>query len=196
MAYDAVPDDFPVLHGFGLTLRELAEEDLPAWFDRLSDAEAATLAGDPVATSFRDVIEGLRHHREAFRNKEALRWAIVPDKLGVSVGSVGFGELSQATRSASLGGAIGRAHWNRGMATNAARLVIGFGFDRLRLAQVEAVVLARNARVRRVLAKLGFEPQPELPAGRGIGGADRESVLYLLRRDSWRATSGGDPVLR
>jgi ribosomal-protein-alanine N-acetyltransferase len=181
MPYDGMPDRFPVLRGYGLTLRELAEEDLPAWFGRLSDPEAAALAGDPVATSMQDAIEGLRHHRNAFRNKEGLRWAIVPDQLGVSVGSIGFRDFDQTQRSAGIGGAIGRAHWNRGIATSAGRLVIDYGFEVLGLACIEAVVLARNGRVIRVLDKLGFERQPEPPVGRGVGGADSESVLYVLR---------------
>ncbi len=32
MPYDRIPDIFPVLQGGGLTLREMREEDLPAWF--------------------------------------------------------------------------------------------------------------------------------------------------------------------
>ena len=76
MRYDAVPDCHPILRGHGLTLRELAEEDLPAWFARLSDASAAALAGDPVATSIQDAIDGLRYHQKAFQNKEGMRWAI------------------------------------------------------------------------------------------------------------------------
>lgn len=72
MPYDRIPESFPVLGGEGLTLRELTEEDLPAWFARLSDAEAATLAGDPVATSMQDAIDGLAYHRNAFRAQEGV----------------------------------------------------------------------------------------------------------------------------
>jgi len=88
-AYALVPDRFPVLRGNGLTLRELIEADLPAWLGRLSDPEAAALAGDPVSTAMQTVIDGLAHHRNAFRNKEALRWSIVPDVVGESVGTMG-----------------------------------------------------------------------------------------------------------
>ena len=50
MAYDRIPDAIPVLKGGGLTLRELTEQDVPAWFKRLTDPEAAAFAGDPTAT--------------------------------------------------------------------------------------------------------------------------------------------------
>jgi ribosomal-protein-alanine N-acetyltransferase len=131
MSHDRVPDAFPVLQGGGLTLREMREEDLPAWFARLSDPEAAALAGDPIATSMQVVVDGLAFHREAFRTKEGLRWSIVPDDVGASVGTIGFGTLDQANRKAAIGGAIGRDYWNRGIATEAARLVVNYGFSAL-----------------------------------------------------------------
>jgi RimJ/RimL family protein N-acetyltransferase len=184
MPYDAIPDSVPLLRGHGLTLRELAEEDLPAWLERRSDVEAAGLAGDPVVTSMDELVEGLRFQRRAFREKESVRWAIVPDELGVSVGSIGFSSFREADKSAEIGAVIGRAHWGRGIVTSAGRLVIEYGFGVLGLASVEAVALARNARVIRVLEKLGFERQAEPPVGRGVGEADGESVLFVLRRES------------
>ena len=151
MANELIPDRFPELTGDGLTLRELTEADLPAWFARLSDAEAAGLAGDPVANSTNDVIEGLKYHHEAFRTKNGLRWAIAIDLESSNVGSVGLDNFSEDNRRAGIGAAIGRDHWSLGIATRAGRLVLDYGFSRLRLDAVWAVVLPENARVIRVL---------------------------------------------
>ena len=176
MRYERIPDGFPVLEGAGLLLRELTEADLPAWFARLSDPEAAELAGDSIATSMQTVIDGLAFHRNAFRNKEALRWSIVPDTIGESVGSIGLGAFETERRSASLG-VIGRRHWALGIMPAAARLVVDYAFSALALDEITASNLPENARVIRVLEKLGFErvydgsPQP-------IG--DRQDTL------SWR----------
>ena len=180
MAYGRIPSKFPVLRGRGLTLRELTEDDLPSWFERLRDAEAAGLAGDPVATSMQVVVDGLAHHLEAFRTQEALRWSIVPDEPGESVGSVGLGEFDSDERSASIGAAIGRADWNRGIATDAGRLVIDYAFGPLRLRSIDAVVFERNESVRRVLEKLGFRLRGVAPAERALSGPEDPSVLYHL----------------
>jgi ribosomal-protein-alanine N-acetyltransferase len=180
MPYDLVPDAFPELRGEGLTLRELNEDDLPAWLERLSDPEAAALAGDPVASSMQVVVDGLAHHRKAFQGKEALRWAIVLDELGSSVGTVGFAELDAVERRGVLGAAIGRPHWGGGIATRAGRLVVEYGFRELELRCIEAVALERNARVIRVLSKLGFVAQGRAPAGRAVDETGEPSVLYAL----------------
>jgi len=184
MPYDLVPDVFPVLRGEGLTLRELAEPDLPAWLARLSDAEAAALAGDPVATSMQVVVDGLAHHRAAFRAKEALRWAIVPDEVGASVGTVGFAELYEDERRGVIGAAIGRGHWGMGIATRAGHLLVAYGFRELGLSSIEAVVLEHNARVARVLGKLGFACQGPAPTERRVDDSGGGSLLYVLRRPS------------
>ncbi len=180
--YDRIPSEFPVLHGCGLTLRELTEDDLPAWFERLSDAEAAGLAGDPVATSIQVAVDGLAHHLEAFRKREALRWSIVPDDSGRSVGSIGLVDFDPAARSASIGAAVGRADWDRGVATDAGRLVIDYAFGPLALHSLEAVVFERNGQVRRVLGKLGFELRGAASAERALAGPEDPSLLYERSR--------------
>jgi len=162
MSYDPFPDEFPNLWGDGLELRELCEADLPAWFERASDPAAADLAGDQVATSMDAMIAGLARHRAAFRERSGLRWAIVPDDLGASVGSVGFFRFGQTDRTAEIGISIGRAHWGRGIATRAMRIVSEYAFGPLELQSVEAVVVPENKPMLRILKKLGFgnHPQP------------------------------------
>ena len=157
MDYNLFPIVFPVLHSEGLTLRELTDIDLPAWFERLTDPEAAELAGDPIAESMEDVISGLEYHAIGFRFKESLRWAIVPDDIGESVGTIGFNSFDSANDSADIGYAIGRSHWNKGIATKAVRIVINYGFEVLGLNRIEAEVLTHNGASIRVLEKLGFE---------------------------------------
>ena len=178
MAYSCVPDVFPVLHGEGLTLREMSEEDLPAWFARLSDPAAAAMAGDPLATSMQDVVDGLAYPRNAFATKEALRWAIVPDSLGASVGSIGIVRLDEGELSGEIGAAVGRAHWGSGFATGATRLVVDYGFGVLGLERIEAVALASNGRSSRVLEKLGFRREGLLRGYRIVNGVRADFVIY------------------
>ena len=175
-AYSLVPDAVPVLAGHGLSLRALTEADLDAWFGRLSDPEAAKLARDPVATSRQAVVDGLAYHRRALAEKSGIRWSIVPDALGASVGTIGLGSFVAGARSAEIGAAIGRANWSRGIATGAGRLVIDYARTALALHRIDALVLAHNARVIRVLDKLGFVRCGAAPRDREIGG--EPSLLY------------------
>jgi ribosomal-protein-alanine N-acetyltransferase len=177
-AYDLIPDAVPVLRGNGLLLRAMTEADLAPWFARLADAAAAKLAGDPVATSMQAVIDGLAQHRAALRDKRAIRWAIEPDGSAVSIGSIGLDTFNAPQRTCEIGAAIGRADWSRGVATRAGELVIEYARSALQLRRIDAVVFAHNARVIRVLDKLGFVRGGAVPPGHEIGGAGHPSLLF------------------
>ena len=190
MPYEPFPKTFPELKAEGLVLRELCEADLPAWFERLSDPEAAALAGDPVATSMSAVVEGLAHHRAAFREQSGLRWAIVPEDLGSSVGSVGFVRLNQVARTAEIGAAIGREHWNRGIATRTGYAVLDYGFAALALETIEAVILPENVRTLRVLQKLRFtRHEKPCPPDRHVNGRSDSEFFVLEAPQRSRPTS-------
>ena len=183
MEHNLMPVVFPVLHNKGITLRELAEIDLPAWFERLTDSESATLAGDPIANSMQDVIDGLEYHRHAFHTKKGLRWAIVPDHIGISVGSVGFNGFDLLNRSADIGYSVGRNYWNRGIATRAVGMAINYGFDVLDLERIEARVLIHNQDAIRVLEKVGFVQDKLGTVNTGINNDVDQHATFSLALD-------------
>ncbi|MCZ6853228.1 MAG: GNAT family protein [Gammaproteobacteria bacterium] len=180
MPYQKIPDEFPTLRRNGLLLRELNESDLPAWYARLADTQSAALAGDPVATSLRDVEAGLAHHRKAFCDKEGIRWAIVPDELGISVGSFGFDNFDEPNFSVGLGGAVGREHWGQGIAPVACTAIIEYAFAELEIERIQAETQTVNLAAVRVLEKLGFDREGLLRGYRVYDGRRRDFYLYAL----------------
>jgi len=176
---DLIPDEFPILRGNGLLLRDMREVDLDAWYSRLTDEEAATRAGDPVATSRTAVVDGLEYHRESFRKKAALRWAIVLDDEGVSVGSIGL-TFDHANRIADVGAAVNRACWNRNIVTRAGRLVVDYAFENLGVERIQGWALASNAASMRAMEKLGFQREGVLRGHRLINGERHDQVIYAI----------------
>jgi ribosomal-protein-alanine N-acetyltransferase len=174
------PTAVPRLHGATVSLRELTEDDIPAWFVRASDAESADLAGDPIPESVEHGYAWLRRHRERFRQQLGIRWAIVPTGAPESVGTIGFTITSQAERTCELGYVVGRAHWGRGLCTAAAALILDYGFSELGVALVRAEVLHRNGASRRVLEKLGFRIERDVPGDPQAGGESEDCYIYVL----------------
>ena len=75
------------------------------------------------------------------------------------VGGIGIMDLDDGpAEQAELGYWIARAHWGKGYATEAARVVLDMAFHALRLSRIEAGHFADNIGSGRVLAKLGFTP--------------------------------------
>jgi ribosomal-protein-alanine N-acetyltransferase len=173
------PDAVPALFGDMLYLRELTEDDVPAWFERASDPESAVLAGDPIPESIEMGFQWLQRHRERFRQQAGIRWAIVPKGSTDSGGTIGLDITSKEKRIAELGIVIGRAHWGKGIGTSAAHLVTGYAFGTLGLAEIQAEVLQRNLASRRLLEKVGFHLLRTIP-GDPHSDTDFEDCFLLV----------------
>ena len=87
------------------------------------------------------------------------------------VGSIGFAPTEEG--GIEFGYWISRAHWGRGIATEAGRAMIAHARDGLRLRRLEAGHFIDNPASGRVLAKLGFTPTG---ATRGRYSAGRDAI--------------------
>lgn len=178
------PPAVPELLGGLVRLRELTEDDVPAWYERATDAESAALAGDPIPESLAMGFQWLERNRRRFREQEGIRWAIVPKGATHSVGSIGLALKSHEERAAELGFVIARVHWSKGMGTCAARLVARYAFDTLGLAELRAELLASNVASRRVLEKTGFRFEGVIPDFETSPTGALEGSLYVLRAEA------------
>ena len=177
--------DFPVavpdLIGETVYLRALTEGDIPAWFERATDTESADLAGDPIPESMEAGVQWLQRHRDRFRRREAIRWAIVPKGASQSIGTVGLAITSGELRNADLGIVVGRAFLGKGMGTAAALLIKSYAFDTLGLAEIQAEVLQRNLASVRLLEKVGFHLLRAVPGELEPADNSEDCFLYVLR---------------
>ena len=182
------PATVPELQGGQVSLRELTEADVPAWFARATDAESAELAGDPIAQSFEEGFAWLARHRERFRQQTGLRWAIVASGSGESAGSIGLAITSKDERIAELGIVIGRPWWGKGLGTTAAQLVASYAVDTLNLTEIRAELLRSNMASRRLLEKTGFQFEAVIPDFDQSDAGSVDGLLYVLRRPNGAAT--------
>lgn len=174
------PDVVPTLIECGVCLRALTEEDIPAWFARATDVVSADLAGDSIPASIEAGIAWLEGHRERFRRKTAIRWAIARKGSAESVGTIGLTIASEKMRTAELGVVVGRSYWGEGIGTSAAHVVTRYAFNTLGLAGIQAEVLQRNVASVRLLEKVGFRLLRALPTDPQSDGASEDCFLYFL----------------
>ena len=89
------------------------------------------------------------------------------------------------TPCVEIGWRIAAQYWNQGYATEAARAVLHFGFERLNLSEIVALTVPANAASRRVMEHIGMTHDPSddfdhplLPAGHPLN----RHVLYRVHR--------------
>ena len=82
---------------------------------------------------------------------------------GVFAGGIGIMPMHGEHRGvATFGYWLGRAHWGRGIATDAARTLARYGLGQGGLRRLEAMVFAPNVASARVLEKCGFSLEGRL----------------------------------
>jgi ribosomal-protein-alanine N-acetyltransferase len=89
-------------------------------------------------------------------------WATVFKPEGQYIGRCGIyphfnNEGKPVPGEASLGLYIAKEYWGRGLATEAGRAFVQFGFDELKLNRIVTMIDARNDVSVHVIEKLGFE---------------------------------------
>lgn len=122
-------------------------------------------------------------------------WAVERRDSGELAGFVGLTRPRRAlpfTPCVEVGWRLGRAHWGRGFATEAARTALAYGFENAGLAEIVSFTALVNRRSVAVMEKIGMAnaradfDHPALPEGHVL----RRHCLYRLRSEDWRR----DPV--
>lgn len=150
----------PTLHTPRLTLRPMtvSDTDAVAKMIRDSQAEFTRWFGWASSSTRPAVKEYIQSAEEAMALGSAWHYVILLWS-GKLVGRVGLSEIDAVNRSAELGYMLRTDAEGSGVMTEAARGLLTHAFGPGRLHRVAAYADCENERSRRVLARLGFQPE-------------------------------------
>ncbi|MCL5666249.1 MAG: GNAT family N-acetyltransferase [Patescibacteria group bacterium] len=111
----------------------------------------------------------------------------IETKDGVHIGSVSLESINNDHRRATFGIFIGeKKYWNQGLGSEAARLVIDYGFKKLKLYRIELGVLEYNPRAKRVYKRLGFRKEGVKRDHIFFQGKYYDEIHMGLLRHEWK----------
>ena len=122
---------------------------------------------------------------EAIQPRQEWVFGIEESASGCLMGTVGLVSPGE-DGDAELGYWIGRPYWNQGFATEAARVVVDFGFEHAGIARVHAHHFSRNPASGRVLQKLGFRHGGMRRNFEIAPGRIEDVELYALAKKEWQ----------
>jgi len=117
-------------------------------------------------------------------------FAVVTREDAQLIGAVGLREIDAEHSQAEMGFWIGVPSWGRGYATEAARRVVRYAFEELKLNRVYAHHMVRNPASGRVLEKLGMKREGLLRQRVRKWGVFEDVVLLAILHDDWRLMTG------
>jgi len=191
----ADPRLFPVLprlEGERAVLRPFTPADVEAMGPILADPDVIRLTGSAHTSAEVAEMAGRPELDDRTRTWYATR-ADQPDRLDLAlvdrasdacVGEAVINEWSPEDRSANLRILIGPAGRDRGLGTEAVRLLVDHAFAATDLQRISLEVLASNPRARRVYERVGFVAEGRLRAASRFDGEPVDViVMALLRTD-------------
>jgi len=143
-----------------LTLRAMTEDDAEAFYRLNSNAEVMRFTHEPLMPS----VEAARNAIASYPDFDRYgygRWGCFLKAGGPMIGFCGLKYLPEFD-AVDIGYRLLPEFWGRGLATEAARATIAFGFDTLKLKQIIALTIAENAGSIRVLEKIGMRLEGEV----------------------------------
>ncbi|WP_406169357.1 GNAT family N-acetyltransferase [Streptomyces sp. NBC_00996] len=180
----------PFLTGDRTVLRPFTEDDARGIAEIIEDPEVIRFTGEPSNELTLERLRSWYGSRSA--QTDRLDLAVTDRATGELVGEVVLYEWNPAGRSCTFRTLIGSRGRGRGLGTEAARLIVGHGFEQLGLHRVELCLYSYNHRARHVYDKVGFveegvRRQTEMRDGVWVD----ETIMSILAHE-W-AAHGGHP---
>ncbi len=177
----------PTLTTARLKLRPYTPADAGDITRLANDAEVTRYMPNlPYPYAREDAVQWLAALPERFARQELVVFAITLKEGGTYLGSVGL-TLALPHDRAELGYWLGRAYWGRGYALEAARAVLDYAFEGLKLHSVHAYHFRPNQASGHVLERLGMHRDGVSPECFKFRGAYMDDVLYSILQSEWAA---------
>jgi [ribosomal protein S5]-alanine N-acetyltransferase len=173
---------FPVLSTPRLILRALHPADLDDLYTYASDPEIDHFTPWMHYTSLNEAKENLQEFLAEYDHYGMGAWGIEHRADHRLIGITNFSRPHPINRRVEMGYTIARAYWRQGYATEAVQALIQFGFEKMNLVRIEAVVLPEHLASARVLQKAGMQFEGVLRSYQVWRGQPRDLHMYAVVR--------------
>lgn len=182
-----MPKKQPTLETERLILRPFLLSDAPIVQKLAGDYDIAlnTLA---IPHPYEDGMaeEWIRTHRPEFEKGKLVNFAVVDKKSNMLIGAISLNIKPEHER-AELGYWVGKPYWNNGYCTEAARAVLGYGFDAMNLNIIYAYHLTRNPSSGKVMQKNCMKYIATFPQWIKKWGETLDIDMYLITKSEFEA---------
>ncbi|HWR44488.1 GNAT family N-acetyltransferase [Sporomusa sp.] len=142
-----------------LVLRKMKVEDAEALFRYWSDSEVTRHMNISLFETIDQALEMITFLSGLFDKAEAFRWTIILKDSGDIVGSCGYNSWNKENQRGEIGYELGRAYWGKGIMTEALTGLLEYGFVKLDMNRIQALVEPANIPSIQLLRKLGFREE-------------------------------------
>lgn len=176
-----------MLKGNKVILRPVRKSDVQHLLKWLGDSEVTKylLTYMPVTEIVAEkIVEGDLSDEK----KASFAIDVIEDDNGKTIGMITLGDIHPKDHKASFAIAIGETeYWGKGYGSEAARLLINYGFEQLNLHRIDTEVFASNERSLRMCRSIGFKEEGRKREAIFKNGEFGDVVVFGILREEWKA---------
>lgn len=122
----------------------------------ISDPAIQSMYAEPIYTTKQEVKELIDKYINAYEKDDYYRWAVILKETGECIGQIAYFLVDNKNHFAEIEYCIGTSFQKGGLATEATKAVIKYGFNKINLHKVQICHKSINIASRRVIEKCGF----------------------------------------
>lgn len=173
-------DPFPNLETDRLILRKPDLKDVDELFIYRSNKEYMRYIPHRFVTEKEQVVQVIQFIHNTIKENKGINWAVDLKNTGALTGMVGYVQFHNDRYRAEIGYMFFTPYHGTGVAKEATQAVIDYGFNKLNLHSIEAVVNHENIPSQKLLEKLNFTKDAFFKDYLHCNGAFIDATIYSL----------------
>ncbi len=145
------------IEGKKINIRKLKKSDAPFIYQNAKDFEIAKYTTIPHPYKLKNAEDFIKTTHQKMRKKKSFELGIELKENKKIIGIIGLTNINYNNKNAEIGYWLGKKYWGKGIMKEAIKLILKFGFKKLKLVRIYARVMHPNIASAKLLEKSGFK---------------------------------------
>ncbi len=180
MEIEKIYGNLPILETERLLLRRVTLDDVDDMFIYASNEEVSKYVTWNTHKTLSDTYDYINFVLNKYDNNQVAPWGIEYKENGEFIGTIDFVWWKPHHKIAEIGYVISQEYWGKGLATEATRALIKFGFKEMDLVRIQARCSIENIASARVMEKSGMSFEGIIRKGIFVKGIHQDIKMYSI----------------
>lgn len=183
---EKVFDKFPVLQSERLSFVRHSLDHAEDMYALRTNPDVMQYLDVHPPKSIIDIENKIKENISNFDDKVGINWIIKMKGSDEAIGYMGIWRIDKYNNRGEIGYALKKKYWNKGVATEAAKTIINYGFQEMQLHTIKANTNPENKGSQNLLTKLGFLKEAHFRQDYYFDAQYLDSAIYGLIKEEWK----------
>ncbi len=169
-----------------MTLRPLMKKDEKRIAELAHDKSIYRFTRVPYPYNIEHAKKFIADSQKKMKKKEEYVFAIALNENDELIGIASLMRFNKMDNRAEVGYWLGKPYRSKGYVPEACKLIINFGFNKLKLNKIIIECAKENKASKKVIDKLGAKLEGVLRESSFVGGKYRDSLYHGILRKEWK----------